>query len=129
MAKRRREISSLILEALQIPDPGAVVAGKGRASQWPKVMHAYLEEHPTCEACGGTTDLNVHHCVPYHLNPDLELDTKNLITLCRLHHFDLGHLGDWKSFLPVVREVAALHLFAYRLRAAIMRHERELAKN
>ena len=123
MTKRSREISSLILEALQIPDPGEVVAGRSRSSRWPKVMHAYLVEHPACEACGGKQDLNVHHCVPYHLNPELELAPTNLVTLCRLHHFDLGHLGDWKSFLPVVREVAALHLFAYRMRAVIMKHE------
>lgn len=123
MKKRSHEISRLILEALQIPDPGTVVAGKARAGQWPRVMHDHLFEHPTCEACGGHNNLNVHHCVPYHLNLGLELDPRNLITLCRLHHFDLGHLGDWKAFLPVVREVAALHLFAYRLRAAITKYE------
>ncbi len=43
-------------------------------------------------------DLNVHHCRPFHLHPDLELNPANLITLCRNHHLWWGHLGCWRSW-------------------------------
>jgi hypothetical protein len=117
-------IRAIILDALQIPDPGRAVAGCDRSSRWPKVMRAYLAGHPTCEACGSKHDLNVHHVLPFHLDPRQELEPKNLVTLCRFHHFDLGHLGDWKAFFPGVREIAALHLLAYKLRRALMAQSR-----
>lgn len=81
-----------------------------RSPHWPKVRAEYLAKHPTCEACGGKTDLNVHHCLPYHLRHDLELEPRNLITLCRVHHEWIGHSGNWKAYNPHVREDAALML-------------------
>jgi hypothetical protein len=41
--------------------------------------------------------------------PDLELDLRNLITLCESgdkHHITLGHLGDFQSYNPNIREHA-----------------------
>ena len=41
---------------------------------------------------------------------ELELDERNLITLCEAgenHHFVVGHLGDWRSYNPEVRGDAA----------------------
>lgn len=50
-------------------------------------------------ACGSCTKPEVHHIVPVHLNPDLELDPENLITLCDKYcHFVFGHLMDYKSW-------------------------------
>lgn len=120
------KIGRLILEAMEIPDPGEVVAKKARSPQWPKIMGEHLSEHPECAACGGDEDLNVHHIVPYHLDPSRELDPENLITLCRFHHFDLGHLGHWVAWCPVVFEIASLHRLAYRLRAVFMKYEKGL---
>jgi hypothetical protein len=58
--------------------------------------------HPACEACGTTAELNVHHIKPFHIYPELELDHTNLITLCRVHHFTIGHDSDgpWKPAKP-----------------------------
>lgn len=41
----------------------------------------------TCQACGGTTELQVHHWTPYRFCFDNSLD--NLVTLCRGCHQDL----------------------------------------
>jgi hypothetical protein len=53
--------------------------------------------------------------IPFHVRPDLELDEWNLITLCREHHFRIGHDPDgpwrpkkpsWSASNPLVREHA-----------------------
>lgn len=87
-----------------------------RSSKWRAVRNAYILEHPVCEACGTDRELNVHHVKPFHLYPELELDMDNLITLCREHHFRIGHDPDgidgprpanWKSSNPDVRQQSA----------------------
>lgn len=82
-----------------------------RSSRWPTVRKAWLKDHSTCAACGGTYCLQVHHKEPFHLHPEKELDMKNFITLCECgpgdHHLNLGHLGNWKSFNPHVEADAA----------------------
>lgn len=78
--------------------------GKKRSQEWPKARKAYLKIHPKCFVCLGTDKLNVHHKQPFHLNPELELDPKNFITLCETKkkgincHLAFGHLGSFKSF-------------------------------
>jgi hypothetical protein len=48
--------------------------------------------------------LEVHHIKPFHLHPELELEPKNLITLCENKsdgvncHLLFGHLGSFRSF-------------------------------
>jgi hypothetical protein len=37
---------------------------------------------------------------------DLEHDSRNLVTLCRAHHFLLGHFGDWDCYNPHVKFLA-----------------------
>ena len=57
---------------------------------------------------------DVHHIVPFHQRPDLELVEDNLITLCREHHFRIGHDPDgrgprkpsWLESNPNVRQDA-----------------------
>lgn len=77
-----------------------------RSPEWPKVREAHLKEQPTCQACGGTEDLEVHHMKPFHLFPDLELDDSNLLTLCEKSghdcHFHFGHLFNWSWYNPFV---------------------------
>lgn len=84
-----------------------------RSSHWQSVRNEFVKLHPRCEACGSNLDLNVHHIKPFHENPELELDTDNLITLCREHHFRIGHDPDgpwgwrrpsWSLSNPDVRE-------------------------
>ncbi|MCR4311327.1 MAG: HNH endonuclease [Candidatus Taylorbacteria bacterium] len=74
--------------------------GIPRSSQWPKVRAEFLKTHPKCAVCGTTKDLAVHHKKPYFLYPELELDSRNLITLCDglSHHLIFGHLGSYLSY-------------------------------
>ncbi len=81
-----------------------------RSSKWPTVEKHFKENHPTCEACGSKNRLNVHHCKPFHLDPALELDPNNLITLCmdiKECHLHIGHGGSFKQYCPDVRKYAA----------------------
>jgi len=92
---------------------GKVPSGAKRSSHWPSVRKLFLADEPECAACGGAKKLEVHHKKPFHLQPDLELDPKNLITLCEAGtggincHLAIGHLGDFKKFNPNVEDDAA----------------------
>ncbi len=81
-----------------------------RSDKWPTVEKHFREAHSTCAACGGKERLNVHHCMPFHLDPSKELDTTNLITLCmgeKECHLHIGHGGSFKQYNPNVRRDAA----------------------
>jgi 5-methylcytosine-specific restriction enzyme A len=87
--------------------------GAARSSHWPTVRKRHLAANPCCAVCGGTEKLEVHHRQPFHLNPALELDPANLITLCEANkggvncHLFVGHLGSFKAFNPAVEADAA----------------------
>ena len=86
------------------PDPGVVAAGVPRSSKWAKVRSAHLKANPACEACGQRDALEVHHVQPFHIRPELELDTTNLMTLCGDPcHIVHGHLMAWARYSPTVR--------------------------
>jgi hypothetical protein len=84
-----------------------------RSGSWPRVRAEHLKAHPACAVCGGTDKLEVHHKRPFHLQPELELDSANLITLCEANkdgvncHLFVGHLGCFKAFNPAVDDDAA----------------------
>ena len=46
----------------------------GRSSGWRSVRNEHIENNPTCAACGRRDGLEVHHIVPYHVDPSKELD-------------------------------------------------------
>lgn len=76
-----------------------------RSSQWRAKEKEILQYHGYCAACGSTENLQVHHKVPFHINPDLELDDDNLIVLCMSKnecHLDVGHLFSFKKYNPNV---------------------------
>ena len=88
---------------------GKIPIGLKRAKEWGKVRKQYLKAHPLCECCGGNTKLRVHHRMPFHLYPELELQDANLITLCEggKHvncHLVIGHLFFWKAYNPRVEK-------------------------
>ncbi len=91
--------------------------GKGvhlRSPEWSKVEKEHLKNEPECQWCGATERLQVHHVMPFHLAPALELDPKNFITLCEEGgylncHLFHGHNGDFKSFNDKVREECMEH--------------------
>lgn len=79
----------------------SATAHEPRSPEWPKVRAKHLRLHPTCRACGGTHKLQVHHRLPFHRHPELELDPTNLVTLCgepRPCHLWLGHLDSYDSW-------------------------------
>lgn len=86
--------------------------GHARSDKWPEVERAHLDHEGWCRYCGGTTLLQVHHILPFHLDPARELDPSNLITLCEDYkdgvecHLHVGHLGNWKHYNPAVASVA-----------------------
>lgn len=102
--------------------PGGREIGGSRSSSWARVRSVHLLVHPYCEVCGTLENREVHHILPFHLYPQYELVPSNLFTLCRIHHFGVGHDPDgpgdldpgWAVFNPAVREdSAALRAFLY----------------
>lgn len=86
-----------------------VTTGKKRSAKWRTVEKNFIEENPLCEACGSHKNLQVHHIKPFHLYPELELDTNNLITLCmdKLEcHLRIGHGSSWRAYNPSCKEDA-----------------------
>lgn len=92
---------------------GKAPSGATRSSRWPTVRKHFVKANPTCAACGGADKLEVHHIVPFHIDPILELEPNNLISLCEsdsygvVCHLTIGHLGNYKKHNPDVREDAA----------------------
>jgi len=85
-----------------------------RSPEWPKFRDAFIAKNPDCTVCGkGRKDgvgVQAHHIFPFHYcialgRSDLELDDRNLITLCENevdessnnHHVLVGHLDDFES--------------------------------
>jgi len=81
-----------------------------RSDKWKTVRKHHIIEEPYCRMCGGVTDLQVHHMIPFHLNEADELIDANLITLCECPgidcHLKHGHLGDWHNFNPKIKVMA-----------------------
>lgn len=81
-----------------------------RSPEWAKIRDAFVEKNPSCAACGGGVDIQVHHILPFHLHPELELETTNLISLCMGDdqcHLMIGHGDSFRFFNPNVVEDAA----------------------
>ena len=87
-----------------------------RSPDWPAVRKNHLQQEAACVACGVTDHLEVHHIVPFHVDPTLELVQTNLITLCERPghdcHFVFGHFHDWYLYNPAVRSMAVAYLQA-----------------
>lgn len=88
-----------------------------RSGKWPKVRKTQLKLFPTCANCGKKKrfGMQVHHIIPFHIAPWLELVMWNLITLCDNPrcHLDKGHLGFWKSWNVNVVEDCKIWLDKY----------------
>ena len=83
-----------------------ITLGVKRSREWPKVRKEHLKNFPHCACCGGLKGCEVHHVKPFHLMPELELSSKNLITLCERMkcHFVWGHLYSWVSFNSTIEK-------------------------
>lgn len=75
------------------------IRGALRSPKWSSIRKKFLNDNPSCAACGSIKKPEVHHIVPVHVDPSKELDENNLITLCDKYcHFIFGHFMDWKSW-------------------------------
>lgn len=69
-----------------------------------KAKRDHRKQHPECAVCEITGALlvrranDVHHLVPVHVDPERATDPTNLATLCRTHHFWIGHMGNWSDY-------------------------------
>jgi len=77
---------------------GKAPKGKKRAPSWSRFRKRYIAAIGRCEICARKRGLEAHHIIPFHIAPDLELNTGNLIALCRRCHLFVGHLGSWQKF-------------------------------
>lgn len=76
-----------------------------RSPLWLERAKIHIKVQPNCLVCHTTENLNVHHKYPYSYiiglgRPDLELDERNLFTLCERHHLLIGHLNWFESYNP-----------------------------
>ena len=72
-----------------------------RSPRWGGTRDAFVAKNATCAFCGRKAD-EVHQITPVHVWPEGELVTTNLVSLCVKHHFEWGHLGDWRAYNPNV---------------------------
>jgi len=95
-----------------LKDISRVPRGFNRSPSWPQVRSKWLIDHDWCEACGGKKKLEVHHRIPFHIDPNLELDWDNLITLCESKkygincHLFVGHIGNYSNYNRMVMDDA-----------------------
>ena len=91
-----------IITAIKDRIQGKVPLLSKRSSHWETVRKHWLDHNNECAACGSKEKLQVHHIKPFHLNPSLELDFTNFITLCEKKgglecHLNIGHHGNFKK--------------------------------
>jgi hypothetical protein len=83
---------------------------EGRSPGWEKVRKTHLKDFPACAACGKVDKGNeVHHVIPFNLEPSKELDPANLLTLCERHHLVFGHFDNFANYNRNVVYSAHLH--------------------
>jgi len=87
-----------------------------RSSHWRGFSKEVKKEVGHCEACDSKWFLALHHILPFHLHPELELDRNNCIVLCRKCQFIFGHLRYWKSWNISIRRDAKILLDKIRNR-------------
>ena len=76
---------------------------KKRSSKWRKVRNAFKKKNPKCLCCGGKIKIEIHHILPFHSHPELELEESNLMTLCEREKYGInchqliGHTGNYRK--------------------------------
>lgn len=88
-----------------------------RSPLWNQTKREFEKLYPkVCAACGTTKKIELHHIAVFHLHPELENSLDNLIWLCRIHHFWVGHLGSFYSWNSSVKEDSAICLAKIKTR-------------
>jgi len=76
---------------------GDKLFGAQRNPKWRNLRNQFIKVHPKCEVCGKKGKI-VHHILPVHKFPALELEEENLISVCRECHFSFCHFFSWWSY-------------------------------
>lgn len=87
-----------------------------RGKDWPKFRDGIVKMIGSCECCGSKKSLEVHHCIPWHLDKSKECDQDNVIVLCDTCHLTVGHLHSYDSFNVTVKQDAKYMLDKVRTR-------------
>ncbi len=98
----------------------ALGSAMSRSPKWPSARKEFLRKNPTCDICGKKGTLlkpnEAHHIIPVNFDKNKELDFQNLITACRRCHQFICHYDNWRSFNPIVKEMAADILYKIKNR-------------
>lgn len=77
--------------------------------EWEEFERKYWKKHPEekyCHICGEKKHVELHHIVPRHVDQSKIFDEDNLIPLCRACHFRWGHLCNYETYNPNIKEDA-----------------------
>jgi hypothetical protein len=77
--------------------------GAKRSPDWYSTRNQFVKNNPHCAFCGTEKKLEVHHVIPVHVRPEMELEESNLITLCEPDHFRIGHFCNWNNYNLTVK--------------------------
>lgn len=62
-----------------------------------KNMLQVRKANPYCAWCGRTDTLQVHHITPVQVDPYKAHVKSNMKVLCRKHHLEVGHNGNFRT--------------------------------
>lgn len=79
--------------------------GGARSPHWNALRKDYIAGHPLCEVCGKKAR-DIHHLIPFSVDPSKELLWENLTALCRDCHWSYAHLFSWRSYNNELKEWA-----------------------
>lgn len=89
---------------------GKAPKGAKRSPKWRKLRKVFITQYPLCFVCRSKKKVEVHHKIPFHIAPDLELKAENLVSLCENKRFGicchqlLGHLGNYRRINVSIEE-------------------------
>ena len=93
-------ISSLFVSIKQLFGLEDRTFGAVRSSGWFVFRKQHIKIACTCCGKKGSflNRLELHHIIPFHIDPSKELDPTNVDTFCRRCHQLLAHLDNFKSY-------------------------------
>ena len=95
-------------DSLQHKNIGPDGKRKKRSPKWKKVRKEFLKKNPRCALCNSMKNVEVHHIISFSIDPSLELNHNNLISLCENKRYGInchllsGHLGNYRRTNPSV---------------------------
>ena len=70
-----------------------------------RAINNYRLDYSQCAWCGTKKDLQVHHIIPVSVDPYLADDRTNLVCLCRTHHLEVAHNGNFRTrYTPDIKK-------------------------